>query len=128
MLLVSVYLAQSALEGIGVFAKEPIPQGTLVWRMQPDYDRLIPNALYEAETGPVRLYLDRYCYPSRAHPGHIVFEADDARYMNHSDDPNLDVSDENNHFAIRPIAPGEELTCDYNRFFPESGFEFLGSR
>ena len=37
-------------------------------------------------------YLDRYSYPDRADPGFIVFEADDARYMNHADDPNCDVS------------------------------------
>ncbi len=128
MLLVDVYLAPSSLEGMGVFAKHPIPRGTLIWKMLPDYDRLIPVAAYEAETGPVKSCLDRYAYPSRAHPGFILFEADDARYMNHSDAPNCDVSEEDQHLALRDIAAGEELTCDYNLFFPEQGFEFLGTR
>ena len=41
-------------------------------------------------TGPVKAYLDRYAYPHRSDPRFIVFEADDARYMNHADDPNCD--------------------------------------
>lgn len=128
MLLVETYLDRSALEGIGVFTRKAIPKGIEVWRFHPDYDALVPNARWEAESGTVKDYLDRYCYPSRKNPGFIVFEADDSRYMNHSDDPNCDVSDENVHIALRDIAAGEELTCDYNKFFPETGFEFLGSR
>lgn len=127
MLLVDVYLDRSALEGIGVFAKQAIAKGTAVWKLHPEYDLLIPVAQWEAETGSVKTYLDRYAYPSREKPGFIIFEADDARYMNHADDPNCDVSDEAVHRALRDIAAGEELTCDYNCFFPE-GFEFLGTR
>lgn len=127
MLLVDVYLDRSVLEGIGVFAKHAIAKGTVVWRLHPRYDLLIPVEQWEAETGPLKNYLDRYAYPSREKPGFIVFEADDARYMNHSADPNCDVSHENEHVALRNIAAGEEMTCDYNRFFPE-GFEFLGTR
>jgi uncharacterized protein len=127
VLLVEVYLDRSPLEGIGVFARRPIAKGAPIWRLHPEYDQLIPAAQWEAETGPVKLYLDRYAYPSRVKPGFIVFEADDARFMNHADDPNCDVSDEAVHVALRDIAAGEEITCDYNRFFPE-GFEFLGPR
>jgi SET domain-containing protein len=127
MLLIDVYLDRSAIEGIGVFAKRAIPRGTMVWQLHPEFDRLIETSLYESQTGAVKSYLDRYAYPSRANPGHIVFEADDARYMNHSDDPNVDVSREDKAFALRDIAAGEEITCDYNQFF-DDGFEFLGDR
>lgn len=127
MLLVDVYLDRSAIEGIGVFARHPISRGTAVWKLHPDYDLLIPVEKWEAQTGSVKAYLDRYAYPSRRDPGFIVFEADDARYMNHSGDPNCDVSDEAVHVALRDIGAGEELTCDYSRFFP-GGFEFLGTR
>jgi SET domain-containing protein len=128
MLLVQVYLDKSPLEGIGVFAKTPIAKGTLISTFDSRFDRLIPNEVWEGTTGPVRDYLDRYCYPSRATPGHIVFEADDARYMNHSDDPNCDISNEKAMYARRDIAAREELTCDYNHFFGEAGFEMLGER
>src|ERR1700754_2190667 len=127
MLLVDVYLDKSSIEGIGVFAKNHIPRGALVWKFDPSYDRRIAVDIYERETGPVKTYLDRYCYPDRRDPNYIVFEADDARYMNHADDPNCDVSAPEATYALRDIAPGEEMTCDYNHFF-ESGFDFLGDR
>lgn len=127
MLLVGVALGKSDIEGIGVFAKQPIARGTLVWKLDQRYDRLVPVEQWEAEAGPVKEYLDRYCYPRRADPRFIVFEADDARYMNHSDRPNCDFGPGDEAYALCDIAVGEELTCDYNVFF-EDGFEFLGER
>lgn len=127
MLLVDVYLAKSTIEGIGVFSKGAIAKGTLVWQLDQRFDRLVPVELYESQTGPVRSYLDRYAYPRRSDPRFIVFEADDARYMNHADDPNCDFSHGDVAHALRDIAPDEELTCDYNVFFAD-GFEFLGDR
>jgi SET domain-containing protein len=47
--------------------------------------------------------------------------------MNHSDEPNCDFSQLEIAHALRDIAAGEEMTCDYNVFF-EDGFEFLGDR
>ncbi|MFB9983314.1 SET domain-containing protein [Mesorhizobium kowhaii] len=127
MLLVDVYLDKSPIQGIGVFAKNRIPRGTRIWKLDPRFDRLIKVETYEGETGPVKSYLDRYSYPDRRDPNYIVFEADDARYMNHADEPNCDVSSPEETFALRDIAPGEELTCNYNHFF-ETGFDFLGDR
>ena len=127
MFLVDVYLGKSAIEGIGVFAKHDIPAGTLVWRLDERFDRLIPVELYESQTGAVKSYLDRYCYPRRKDPRFVVFEADDARYMNHADQPNTDFSDGDVAHAVRDIRAGDEITCDYNVFF-EDGFEFLGDR
>lgn len=127
MLLVDVYLDKSPIQGIGVFAKHRIAQGTLVWKFHPDYDRSIEVKAYERETGPVKAYLDRYAYPDRRDPNYIVFEADDARYMNHADAPNCDVSSPEETYALRDIAPGEEMTCNYHHFF-DDGFDFLGDR
>jgi SET domain-containing protein len=127
MFLVDVYLGKSAIEGIGVFAKHDIPRGTVLWRLDERFDRLIPVELYESQTGAVKSYLDRYCYPRRKDPRFVVFEADDARYMNHSDDPNTDFSDGDVAHALRDIKAGDEITCNYNVFF-DDGFEFLGDR
>ena len=127
MFLVDVYLGKSAIEGIGVFAKHDIPRGTVLWRLDERFDRLIPVELYESQTGAVKSYLDRYCYPRRKDPRFVVFEADDARYMNHSDQPNTDFSDGDVAHAVCAIKAGDEVTCDYNVFF-DDGFEFLGDR
>lgn len=128
MFLIDVYLDRSSIEGIGVFCKSAIAKGEMLWKFDPLIDRLIPVDFYERQEGPLKAFLDRYCYPSRADPAYIVFEGDDARYMNHSDHPNCDISDERAMYALRDIAAREELTCDYNIFFGEKGFEMLGER
>ena len=125
MLLVDAFLDKSPIQGLGVFARRDIGKGTMVWRLDLRFDRLIETEVYEQLTGPAKDYLDRYAYPRRSDPRFIVFEADDARYMNHAEDPNCDFSSGDAAYALRDIAAGEELTCDYNVFF-EGGFEFLG--
>lgn len=127
MLLVQTYLDKSPIQGIGVYSRDFIAKGTLIWKLDQRFDRLIDVETWEAQTGPVKDYLDRYCYPRRSDPKYIVFEADDARYMNHADIPNCDFSHGDVAHALTDIAAGEELTCDYNVFFAD-GFEFLGDR
>lgn len=127
MLLVRTFLDKSPIQGIGVYAREKIAGGQLIWRLDERFDRLIPLDVCEAQTGPVRDYLERYTYPRRRDPRFVVFEADDARYMNHADQPNCDFSDGDVAYSLRDIEAGEELTCDYNAFF-EGGFDFLGDR
>jgi hypothetical protein len=39
--------------------------------------------------------------------------------MNHSADPNTDYSDFAAGVALKDIAAGDELTCDYNTFFAQ---------
>ncbi len=128
MLLVPVYLDRSPLEGIGLFAKQPIAKGALIWRLDEHFDRVFSQELYEAQPELVRDYLDRYSYPSKWLPGHYVFEADDAKYMNHSDEPNCDFSDGKLAYALRDIAAREEMTCNYGGLFDGKPFAFLGER
>lgn len=127
MLLIDTYLDKSPIQGMGVFAKNPIAKGAVIWRLDERFDRLVEVDVYESTNGAVKSYLDRYAYPRRSDPRFIVFEADDARYMNHADDPNCGFTSEDEAIALRDIAAGEELSCDYNVFF-ESGFDFLGDR
>lgn len=125
MLLVNTYVGASAIEGIGVFAAEPIAKGTLIWKLEPDFDRLIPVETYEATPPYLKAFLDRYAYPSPDQPGFIVYEVDNGRFMNHSETPNTDFSDSGGATTIRDIAAGEEITCNYGDFYGD--FELLPS-
>jgi SET domain-containing protein len=127
MLLIDVYLKKSQIEGLGVFARVSVVKGTVMWEFHPDFDRAVPRAVYESTSGAMRNWLDRYGYPAIGDHDTIIFELDDARYMNHSDDPNMVFVDAKRAVAKRDIAADEELTCDYGAFFP-GGFEFLGER
>lgn len=121
MLLVSTYVAASEIEGVGVFAAAPIPKGALIWRLNPDFDRLVPADSYPGLPDTMKELIDRYAYPSPDKPGFLVYEVDNGRFMNHSDQPNTDFSEYGGGFATRDIAVGEELTCDYSQFY--DGFE-----
>jgi len=119
MLLIRTYVAQSAIEGVGVFAAEPVRKGASIWRLDLDFDRLIPMEKYEAAPPHLRELLDRYAYPSPDKPGFMVYEVDNGRFMNHSERPNTDFSQYGGATATRDIAAGEEITCDYGEFFED---------
>ena len=115
MLMIRTRVAPSRIHGLGVFALEPAAVGSVVWRYAPTYDRLIPDAEL-AETPPAfRAFLETYAYRSLEVPGGLILPGDHARFLNHSDDPNTEehpfVS-----LACRPIAAGDEVTCNYGAF------------
>jgi hypothetical protein len=124
MLLVNTYVAASTVQGVGVFAAEPITNGRKIWRFDKRFDLLIPIEEYLSSLPPLKALLDRYAYPSPDRPGFIVYEADNGRFMNHSETPNTDFSNAGGK-AIEDIEPGEEITCNYSDFYEE--FELLPS-
>lgn len=123
MFLISTFIARSEIEGVGVFAAEPVRKGAVISRFDPSFDRLIPTKDYLASPPYLKSLLDRYAFPHPKMPEFIVYEVDNSRFMNHSLDPNTDYSDFAAGIALRDIAAGEELTCDYNTFFRQ--FELL---
>ena len=123
MLLVSTYVAASEIEGVGVFAAAPIRKGAPIWRLDTDFDRLIPADAYDSMPETMKELIDRYAYPSPDKPGYLVYEVDNGRFMNHSDTPNTDFSGYGGGTASRDIAAGEEITCNYSEFYGE--FELM---
>lgn len=123
MFLISTYVARSQIEGVGVFAAEPVIKGAVISKFDPHFDRLIPREDYLNAPAYLKNLLDRYAFPHPKMPEFIVYEVDNSRFMNHSANPNTDFSDFAAGVALRDIAAGEELTCDYNTFFAQ--FELL---
>lgn len=115
MLLVKTYLRPSPIDGIGCFAAEFISSGSPVWRFVPCFDVLLPPS-FCAEMCNAE-FLERYAQQCPI-TGYFILCADDARFVNHSDDPNVGAQaplfdPANIHNAMRDIRRGEELTCDY---------------
>jgi SET domain-containing protein len=120
MLMVKTRLGLSKIAGIGLFAGEDIAKGTVTWRFMPAYDRLLTQAEIDGLPEPARSSILEHVYLN-ADSGLFVLCADNARFMNHADDPNtagvhqpgaVDGYD----VATRDIRAGEELTCDYRTF------------
>jgi hypothetical protein len=119
MLLVPTRLAQSPIHGFGVFALEPIAQGTPVWRFAKGLDMEFAADIVATLPPHVRTFFSHYGYLDR-NVQRIILCFDDARFVNHSAMPNVATDYAQDAYgvdvALRDIAAGEELTMDYANF------------
>lgn len=108
--------------GIGVFATAPIPRGTVTWvRCALD---VVLTAMDRAALGPLyEAALERYCYTDGQ--GDSVLCWDTARYMNHACAPTCASPGFDFDVALRDIAEGEQMTCDYGMLNLEVPFDCL---
>lgn len=126
MLLIPTYVAPSTIEGVGIFAAEDIPAGTLIWRLDESLDRLLSTDQIAALDPVYRGFVERYGYPYPHNPGLTVVELDNGRFMNHSALPNTRFTDPDAGFSRTAITAHQELTCNYAEFDPS--FEMLPGR
>lgn len=86
---------ESAIHGKGLFAGEAIPAKQIIGKLQ---------GVQTSEEGMYVLWLDQ----------HTGFRVEgDLKYINHSDTPNACYYDDLSVVALRDIAPGEEITHNY---------------
>lgn len=123
MLLVATYVAPSSVEGVGVFADADIVAGSLIWRFDPLFDRLLSVSEIAALDRIQQDHVARYGYGYPVDRRLTVLETDNGRFMNHSEAPNTVFSDAHFGYARDDIPTGTELLCDYNEFDP--GFTML---
>ena len=128
MMLVRTYVAQSPIEGIGIYAAEPIQQGTLIWQLDHRLDLTVTLEELCSLPSHQQDYFQRYSFPHLQRPGHIVLEFDNGRFMNHTLKPNTDFTQFDKGWAIRDIAVGEEITCNYHEFDPTFAGHFGDGR
>jgi uncharacterized protein len=123
MLLVRTRLRPSEVHGLGLFADEFIPKGFVIWRFDGHVDCRYDESQLAALPEEDQEQLRTFCY---LNPGTrlYVYCGDNARYMNHSEQPNTEnvgfdeglFEGEGITIAARDIQPGEEILCDYRSF------------
>jgi uncharacterized protein len=115
MLLVKCSVRPSRVHGLGCFTEEPVQAGQVVWIFDSRIDVRVRSSELLDFPPPMREFLLMYGY-EELYQGErtIVLCGDHARYMNHSEEPNL-IDGETN-VASRDIRAGEELTCNYYVF------------
>ena len=118
MMIVPNYVGPSAIEGVGVFAAAPIAKGTEIWHLSEALDLLLNEEELARLPELQRDFIARYGYPHMTRAGLTVLEFDNGRFMNHDPRPNTDFTSPEVGWAIRDIAAGEEITCDYGEFDP----------
>lgn len=114
MLRAPTFLAQSQIPGagLGLFAAEPIRAGETIWQFDKGADRIICDVPPGIPTEFVQ------CYGFAFSPLTFLLCVDDARFINHSCDPNGKSDGPGLTVAARDIAAGEEITEDYREFEP----------
>ncbi len=125
MVIVPTYLDKSTIHGFGVFAGEFIPKGTKVWEFHPLFDITLTEEEFEQLPPSVKQEVGIHLYQPED-GGALHYESTIGKYMNHSQEPNVDFREVAVGWATRDIARGEELTCDYRQFMADvSGIDYL---
>ena len=120
MLLIKTFLDCSNLHGIGLFAKQDLKAGTLVWEFNHLVD--LKFTLKEWDSFKKRISLRSYenlLKLSYKEDGFIYLCIDNAQFLNHS----LTCYNIGQHgalksrmYAIKDILKGEELLCNYHAY------------
>lgn len=118
MFLKKTYLNKSKIDGVGLFANEPIQQGEVVYTHSAQFQHVLTQEELETLPQSERRTFEHYGYKR---DGKWYLDFDDIRFVNHSDTPNLKLTD-TGITAARDISAGEELTQDYRDFEDEVRF------
>ena len=112
---VKTYIANSEIQGIGLFAGEFIPKGTVIWELEQPFDKIwYKNAIQDVNE-VAKEYLKKYSYCDK---NKCCFMGDGAKYSNHANDANT-TSTFYTQIANRDIQEGEEITTNYNEIDSE---------
>lgn len=116
MMLIETRVAPSGIHGMGLFAATFVPCGTPVWKFQPGFDHDFSPEQFAALPPLAQAHTRWFCFVSQA-DGHVILSGDHACFINHSPAPNTGASPDSKPpvvtVALRDIAPGEEITCNY---------------
>lgn len=111
---VKTKVGKSEIAGVGLFADEDIREGTLLWEFDEGFDRVYEEL---PPAGPALDFIKMYAF---MYAGKYVLCVDNARFFNHSDEPNCKSAPSERvggvTVAARDIRKGEELTDDYRLF------------
>ena len=123
MFLIKTLIGPSRIHGNGVFAGDAVSPGTIIWRFEPTFDRVISDDELKGMPAAFCEYVDMYAYRSTDIGGRLLLPCDHAKFLNHSIDPNT-TERFLESIASRIINQGEEITCDYSKFCVDwTGFD-----
>jgi len=126
MLQVKTKIGISKIHGIGLFADQFIPKGTVTFLYIPWYDISFSKKDFDKMTNVAKEQMLWFTYFNKKLDKFILC-GDNQRFINHSNNPkkiNIESTPDKD-VALRDIQIGEELLCDYNKF-DDTYFERMG--
>ena len=110
----------SPLGGVGIFARELIPTGTLVWKMAPNVNcKGITGTEVRSHLASLATAEEKYYFASHIWVGDGLawtpLNGDQVDLWNHSNDANI-ADGSFDGIACKDIPAGGEMLCDYSSF------------
>jgi hypothetical protein len=116
MMLIKTRVAPSGIHGLGLFAAEPVPRGTAVWRFLPGFDQEFSTKEFVTLPPLAQTHARWFCFVSKL-DGRVILSGDHACFINHSPMPNTGAppgaTAPVTTVALRDIVTDEEITCNY---------------
>lgn len=107
-----VKVATDPRMGLGLFATEFIPKGSIVWEFVEGVDIKVSADRVEKMSEVQQEYFEKYAW---VEDDYYYSSCDLTNFVNHSYQPNLKIIDEV-MISLRDIYPGEELFENYAEF------------
>jgi len=119
MLVVKTKLKEIPGKGISLIANQNIKKGDVVWTYHPIIDVKVNKKDIPSET---KEFFDTYAVDQGGN--NLFLNIDNARFINHSKDPNIkSLGYLKDNIAVKDIHQGEEITIDYTEI-DVNGFDF----
>lgn len=115
MIRIKTKVGKSGIHGIGLFADQFIPKGTVTWEYDPRFDSSFTKEEVALMSEPARKQFLWYAYFDKELDKYVLC-FDDQRFINHVEEGYNILSTTRQDVAARDIEPGEELYCNYNMF------------
>lgn len=120
MMCVKTKVLPSKIHGLGLFADQNIPKGTMIWKFTPGFDLKFTKEQILNFPKDLQIYLAFYSWKSKK-SGMYCFSSDNGKYFNHSDKPNVlsaykDGEEEVITTSLKEIKAGEEILDNYSSF------------
>lgn len=126
MITVKTRVGPSKIHGIGLFADQFIPKGTITFQYTEEFDLSFTKEEIEKMPKITQDYLMFYSYFDKKRNKYILC-SDNQRFINHTGDlkrMNIKATPDQDTARV-DIQPGEELLCNYNDF-DDTYFERMG--
>ena len=112
MLVVETYIAESPGMGFGLFSKNPIKEGDVIWEFVEGFDTKVHESGYSLLNDVQKAFVDKYFWKEE---DYYCSSCDYSNFQNHSYSPNsIPLGDK--MVAARDIGANEEILVNYQSF------------
>ena len=115
LITVKTEVKPSSIGGLGLFASEFIPKGTLVWKNHTDSELIMSREQFELLSDYMKGVCRIHAYVDKK-TNQWKLPLDNSKFFNHSYNPNTFQDEDGNSVALTDINLNEEITVNYTDY------------